>query len=103
MTEPTKALPKAPAKAPEPAQPAVGDRLKAAQERAPHLSPEFVARHNLTDEDLADIASGAVPPPPDNGPDYSGTDLHRTPGGWQVTHAGQSPDDVGASAISRSG
>jgi hypothetical protein len=75
--------------------------LAAAQAKAPSLTAELVKNYKLTDEDLAAIARGEVPPPPYNGPDFSGTDLHRTPGGWQVTHAGQKPEDVGQHAIGR--
>lgn len=79
-----------------------GDKLlAAAQAKAPSLTREFVDHFKLTDEHLAAVARGEVPPPPYNGPDFSGTDLHLTPGGWQVTHAGQKPEDVGATAIRR--
>lgn len=79
-----------------------GDKLLAsAQAKAPNLTREFVQHFGLSDEMLAAIARGEVPPPPYNGPDFSATDLHLTPGGWQVTHAGQKPEDVGKRAISR--
>jgi hypothetical protein len=46
------------------------------------------------------IARGEIPPPPTVGPIHN-VDLHRTPGGWQVTPVGVPPEDVGKNAISR--
>ena len=74
------------------------DLLKAAQLKAPNLTAEFVKKHKLDDDFLAKIARGEEPPPPTPGLE---TDLHRTPGGWQVTPAGVKPEDVGKDAISR--
>lgn len=74
--------------------------LAAAQLLAPSLTQEFIDQYGLTDEDLAAIARGEVPPPPTVGPIHN-VDLHRTPGGWQVTPAGVAPGDVGKHAISR--
>lgn len=76
------------------------DLLKRAQAKAPNLSSEFVKQYGLTDDDLEDIASGAVPPPPTVGPVHN-VDLHRTPGGWQVTPVGVPPGDAGKNAIHR--
>lgn len=76
-------------------QPAKDDDLLArAQLKAPSLTAEFVDKHNLSDEDLEDIASGLVPPPPYNGPIYA-TELHRTPGGWVNGPLGVPLEDIG--------
>jgi hypothetical protein len=76
------------------------DLLKRAQAKAPALTQEFVTQFGLTDDDLEEIASGAVPPPPTVGPVHN-VDLHRTPGGWQVTAVGVAPEDAGKNAIHR--
>jgi hypothetical protein len=76
------------------------DLLKRAQAKAPNLTQSFVTQYGLTDEDLEAIASGAVSPPPTVGPIHN-VDLHRTPGGWQVTAVGVPPGDSGKNAISR--
>lgn len=76
------------------------DLLKRAQAKAPALTQEFVTQFGLTDDDLEEIASGAVPPPPTVGPIHN-VDLHRTPGGWQVTAVGVPPEDAGKNAIQR--
>ncbi len=76
------------------------DLLSAAQVKAPHLTAEFIKEHDLDDDYLARVARGEEPPPPYNGPVYV-TDLHRTPGGWQITPKGVKPEDVGKNAISR--
>ena len=76
------------------------DLLKAAQAKAPSLTAEFVKTFDLDDEELREIARGAVPPPPTIGPLHT-ADLHLTPGGWQVTPVGVKPQDVGGTAISR--
>ena len=76
--------------------PAVGDDLLSrAQLRAPSLTAEFVDKYELTDQDLEDIASGLVPPPPYNGPIFA-TELHRTPGGWVSGPLGVALEDIGA-------
>lgn len=72
-----------------------GDLFKRAQLRAPSLTEEFVAAYKLSDEHLAGIANGEIPPPPAIGPVHS-TDLYLTPGGWQQTPIGVAPADVGA-------
>lgn len=78
-----------------------GNRLlAAAQKMAPSLTAEFVDAYRLSDEDLAAIARGEVPPPPTVGPVHN-VDLHRTPGGWQLTPVGVAPADAGKNAISR--
>jgi len=63
--------------------------LAAAQAKAPNLTSEFVSAYGLTRENLAEIASGAVPPPPAIGPAHS-SDLYLTPGGWTQTAPGVS-------------
>lgn len=70
-----------------------GDLFKRAQVKAPSLTAEFVSAYKLSDEVLAGIADGAVPPPPTIGPVHS-TDLYFTPGGWQQTPVGVAPADV---------
>lgn len=74
--------------------------LKAAQEKAPNLTQEFVDKYGLTDEDLAKFARGELSPPPTVGPEHT-VDLHYVNGGWQVTPVGVKPEDVGKDAISR--
>jgi hypothetical protein len=76
------------------------DKLAAAQAKAPNLTAEFVKQYKLTDDDLAGIARGEIPPPPTVGPIHN-VDLHRTDGGWQLTPAGVSVEDAGKNAISR--
>lgn len=76
------------------------DLLTLAQAKAPLLSPDFVKEHGLSDDVLRAIARGEVPPPPTIGPIHN-TDLHLTPGGWQVTPVGVKPEDVGKNAIHR--
>jgi hypothetical protein len=103
MVEATKQAAKPVEKPPEPpVRPVEKDSglLAAAKARAPHLTAEFVAEHGLTDQDVQDIADGLVPPPPYIGP-VPVVDLHRTPGGWQITPKGVSPEDVGKGAVSR--
>lgn len=78
-----------------------GDKLfAAALAKAPNLTKEFVSKMKITDEMLAQIARGEVPPPPAIGPIYT-TDLYLTPGGWQQTPPGVPPEDVGKNATSR--
>lgn len=94
-SKPATSTPGAAGKAEAPAAPATGTdalwvRLKI---MAPHLDREFAAQHGLTEADLEDIATGAQPPPPYIGPVPS-VDLHRTPGGWQVTPLGVKPEDL---------
>jgi hypothetical protein len=74
--------------------------LAAAQEKAPNLTQEFVDAFGLTNEDLAEIARGSVPPPPAIGPVHT-ADLYLTPAGWQQTPPGVKPEDVGGNAVSR--
>lgn len=85
---------------PTAAEPTGGDLLKAAQEKAPNLTAEFVTTFKLTDEQLAGIARGAIPPPPAIGPAHT-ADLYLTPAGWQQTPPGVKPEDVGKDAIAR--
>lgn len=67
-----------------------GDKLlAAAQAKAPNLTAEFVSAYGLSRETLADIANGAVPPPPAIGPAHT-SDLYLTPGGWVQTAPGVS-------------
>jgi hypothetical protein len=67
-----------------------GDKLlAAAQAKAPNLTAEFVSAYGLSDQDLADIANGASPPPPAIGPAHT-SDLYLTPGGWVQTAPGVS-------------
>ena len=75
-------------------------KLAAAKEKAPNLTQEFVDKHGLDDDYLDKVARGEESPPPTVGPEHT-VDLHRTPGGWQVTPAGVKPEDVGKDAISR--
>lgn len=75
------------------ADPRSDDVFNRALARAPHLTREFVAEHELTDDDLEAIATGLEPAPPYNGP-IKTTELHRTPGGWQVTPLGVQPEDL---------
>jgi hypothetical protein len=78
-----------------------GDALfAAALAKAPNLTREFVSKMKISDEMLAQIARGEVPPPPAIGPIYT-TDLYLTPGGWQQTPPGVPPQDVGKNAIGR--
>lgn len=78
-----------------------GDQLfAAALAKAPNLTREFVDKMKITDDMLAQIARGEVPPPPAIGPVYS-ADLYLTPGGWQQTPPGVPPQDVGKNAIAR--
>jgi hypothetical protein len=72
-------------------QPDAGsDRLlAAAQAKAPNLTREFVTAYALTEQNLADIANGSVPPPPAIGPAHT-SDLYLTPGGWTQTAPGVS-------------
>lgn len=81
-------------------EPTGGDLLKAAQEKAPNLTAEFVDAFGLTDEDLAGIARGSIPPPPAIGPVHT-ADLYLTPAGWQQTHPGVKPEDANSDAIAR--
>jgi hypothetical protein len=76
------------------------DLLTLARAKAPALTAEFVKQYGLTDEDLRMIARGEVSPPPVVGPIHN-VDLHRTPGGWQITPVGVPPEDAGKNAISR--
>jgi enoyl-CoA hydratase/carnithine racemase len=89
-----------------PAAESKGDKFEAAKVKAPGLTKEFVAKHNLDDEFLEKVARGEEPPPPTSAEvakDAAHTDgeLHLTPGGWQVTPKGVKPEDVGKDAISR--
>ncbi|MEV6633883.1 hypothetical protein AB0M54_24340 [Actinoplanes sp. NPDC051470] len=78
-----------------------GDRLfAAALAKAPNLTKEFVSKMGITEEMLAGIARGEIPPPPAIGPIYT-TDLYLTPGGWQQTPPGVPPQDVGKNAVIR--
>jgi hypothetical protein len=72
--------------------------LTLAQAKAPRLTADFVKEHGLDDDILRAIARGEVPPPPTVGPIHN-TDLHLTPGGWQVTPVGVKPEDVGKNQI----
>lgn len=79
-----------------------GDKLlAAAQEKAPNLTADFVKAYGLTEQNLADIANGSVPPPPAIGPEHT-SDLYLTPGGWQQTPPGISPDEYAAAQTERS-
>ena len=77
------------------------DLLAAAQIKAPHVDRAFLSEHGLDDDYLRALASGEEPPPPYNGPDTSATDLHLTPGGWQVTPPGVPPEHVGKDQVRR--
>src|SRR6266576_4933914 len=76
------------------------DLLAAAQVKAKHVDRAFLKEHDLDDEYLEKLARGEEPPPPYTGPNPS-VDLHRTPGGWQITPKGVKPEDVGKDALSR--
>jgi hypothetical protein len=78
-----------------------GDKLfAAALAKAPNLTKDFVSKMKISDEMLAQIARGEIPPPPAIGPVYS-SDLYLTPGGWQQTPPGVPPEDVGKNATAR--
>jgi hypothetical protein len=83
------------------AKPDKGDKAErdaALKEKAPGLTKEFIAEYKLDDEYLDRIAAGLEPPPPlppANAPSEA------TAGGWQITHKGDKPEDVGKDAISR--
>jgi hypothetical protein len=79
-----------------------GDELlAAAQRRAPHLTTDFLDKYDLDDDFLRAVAGGQEPPPPYI-PDVPGAqELHRTPGGWQITAPGQSAKDANSNAITR--
>lgn len=79
-----------------------GDELlAAAQLRAPHLTTDFLDKYDLDDDFLRAVAGGQEPPPPFI-PDVPGAqELHRTPGGWQITAPGQSAKDANSNAITR--
>jgi hypothetical protein len=78
-----------------------GDKLlAAAQAKAPSLTREFVDKMGLTEQNLAEIAQGLVPPPPTPGPIHT-ADMYRTPGGYQQTPPGVPPEDVGGNQIHR--
>ena len=66
------------------------DLLKAAQEKAPSLTHEFVKTFGLSDEHLAGIADGSIPPPPVVGPAHT-VDLYLQPGGWTSVPVGVDP------------
>jgi hypothetical protein len=69
-----------------------GDKLfAAALAKAPNLTKDFVSKMKISDEMLAQIARGEIPPPPAIGPVYS-SDLYLTPGGWQQTPPGVPPE-----------
>lgn len=72
----------------------------AALAKAPNLTRDFVTKMKITDEMLAQIARGEIPPPPAIGPIYT-SDLYLTPGGWQQTPPGVPPEDVGKNATTR--
>jgi hypothetical protein len=78
-----------------------GDKLfAAALAKAPNLTKDFVSKMKISDEMLAQIARGEIPPPPAIGPVYT-SDLYLTPGGWQQTPPGVPPEDVGKNATAR--
>ena len=87
---------------PKPDAPAAkkDDLLEAAQLKAKHVDRAFLKEHDLDDDYLEKLARGEEPPPPYIGPEPV-MDLHRTPGGWQITPKGVKPEDVGKDAISR--
>lgn len=87
--------------APSPAEPKPASPLERAQAMAPHLDQAFVDQHQLDDDYLERVARGEEPPPPYNGPDFTSTDLHRTPGGWVAVPHGTSLEDAGKAGISR--
>jgi hypothetical protein len=74
--------------------------LTRAQAKAPNLTQEFVKQYGFTDSDLRDIADGVVPGPPKVGPIHN-VELHRTPGGWQVTPLGVPVEDANKNQIDR--
>jgi hypothetical protein len=57
------------------------DLFKAAQKTAPTLTPEIAEGFDLSDEEIKDIAVGAVPAPPVHGPVHS-VDQYLTPAGF---------------------
>lgn len=61
--------------------------------RAPHVDATFVSTYGMSNQDLEDIATGLQPAPPRVGPIHN-VDLHRTPGGWQITPKGVKPEDL---------
>lgn len=74
--------------------------LAAAQAKAPNLTPEFVKAYGLSDDVLAGIARGEISPPPAIGPAHT-SDLYLTPGGWQQTPPGVSPEQYGVHQATR--
>jgi hypothetical protein len=76
------------------------DLFLAAKEKAPNLTPEFVSAYRLSDDNLRDIAAGAVPPPPVIGPVHT-SDLYFTPGGWVQTKPGMSLEEHAAEQAAR--
>jgi hypothetical protein len=78
-----------------------GDKLlAAAQAKAPSLTKEFVEAMGLTEDQLAQIARGEIPPPPTPGPIHT-ADMYMTPGGYQQTPPGVPPEDVGNNQMHR--
>jgi hypothetical protein len=69
------------------------DLFGAAQKMAPALTREFVDTFELTDEHLAGIASGDIPPPPVVGPAHT-VDLYYQPGGWTSVPVGVDPRET---------
>lgn len=79
-----------------------GDELlAAAQVRAPHLTTDFLDKYDLDDDFLRAVANGQEPPPPYIADVPGAQELHRTPGGWQITAPGQSAKDANSNAITR--
>lgn len=67
--------------------------LERVAKRAPHVDSKFVSEYGMSNQDLEDIATGLQPAPPRVGPIHN-VDLHRTPGGWQITPVGVKPEDL---------
>ena len=88
---------------PEQSAPA-GQSSAASAEQAgdpkPVLDPALAKKHNLPQEYVDAVNRGEQPHPPRLGDNHDGsTELHFTPGGWQITPKGKKPGE--STAISR--
>jgi hypothetical protein len=68
------------------------DLVQAAKDAAPSLTDEIIDGFDLSDDDLADIASGAQPAPPVQGPIHT-VDQYLTPAGFVSVPAGVDPSE----------
>jgi hypothetical protein len=85
---------------PEKATPAKATAPAADAEKATVLDPAFVKKHNLPEDYVQAVESGATSPPPVLGEDHDGsTEQHFAAGSWFITKKGQKPGE--STAISR--